>query len=779
MHLGKLCGVVGFAVLLLFASTAAAQWQNVAPNLLGGFSGRTSAEAAMIFKDGTLWIGRTTLWMSQDTGTTWKQSFTGFSGNIRDIAAFDKNICAFCTSDGMAYITRDGGTTWKLLGSFGGGRPLGSISFFDRAQDIITISIAGTANLTHDGGLTWSSRSISNETLDSKAMGGGSMYITAQNPGFVKAGSINFTTDYGETWTKTAGTFDHDSYSFDVGTCNPDNILVINEDYLDPTDQWSSIFRSTDKGATWQNLEPRLRTGDFFCGSITSSRLAHFVQTNQSGVLRSTDEGLSWTTIGGPSGDFDTRLVTAINSNILIAVDRTDGSIYRTFNSGGDSLLNDGALPEWATISPSILFENDVVSQCDSTVTRTIIIKHQECNALQVNSENITGSAAGDYLLLTRFPVTLTGLDSIKIQFDPTTAGRRNAVYELTLSDGRKFRVDLAGTGSGMDTVRYNPDKLLDFDSLYICDQARLQTIYISYIGCNSRKKLSESIQGNQDFIIVTGAKDSIGSNDFVRISFKPTSSGLKEAIYVLILSNGDTFRLPLTGFGKASDNVDILTSNQKLDTLGVDVRVPITIRGLDKPCVVELVVHYDTCLDYLGSYTLGGTRLDINGQQYRGRSKIRIDASQLSLTGVSANAVFSVVADSFITPHVWFDSLTVYGGASPCSYETLPAISEIALPPGCHVPMVSKFFFHGTPPTLTIKPNPTPGSFSVLSDKSLGEAEFQLFDQVGKAVFKKDVSILKDQPVFFDLHLQPNGYYRLVIATPYGTWSEPIMIQK
>jgi photosystem II stability/assembly factor-like uncharacterized protein len=669
MHPGKLCGVVGFAVLLLFASTALAQWQNVAPNLVGQFSGRTSAEAAMIFKDGTLWIGRTSLWMSQDTGTTWKQSFTGFSGNIRDIAAFDKNICAFCTSDGIVYITRDGGTTWKLLGSFGGGRPLGSISFFDRAQDLITISIAGTANLTHDGGMTWSSKSVSNETLDSKAMGGGSMYITAQNPGFVKAGSINFTTDYGETWTKTAGTFDHDSYSFDVGICNPDNILVINEDYLDPTDQWSSIFRSTDKGATWQNLEPRLRANDFFCGSITSSRLAHFVQTNQSGVLRSTDDGLTWTTIGGPSGDFDTRLVTAINSNILIAVDRTDGSVYRTFNSGGDSLLNDGALPEWATISPSILFENDIVSQCDSVVTRTIIIKHHECNALQMNSESITGSAAGDYALLSALPATLTGSDTIKIQFDPTTAGRRNAVYELILSDGRKFRVDLAGTGSGMDTVRYNPGKLLDFDSIYICDQARLQTIFISYIGCNYRKKVSESIEGSADYTIAAGVPDSIGSNDFVRISFKPTSSGLKDATYVLILSNGDTFRLPLTGFGKASNNVDIVTSDQSFDTLGVDVRVPFALKGLSKPCIVDIVVHYDTCLDYLGSQSIDGTALDISGEQYRGRSKIRVNANQLSLTGISGFAVFSVRVDSFLVPHVWFDSLTVYGGPSPCAY--------------------------------------------------------------------------------------------------------------
>jgi hypothetical protein len=92
---------------------------------------------------------------------------------------------------------------------------------------------------------------------------------------------------------------------------------------------------------------------------------------------------------------------------------------------------------------------------------------------------------------------------------------------------------------------------------------------------------------------------------------------------------------------------------------------------------------------------------------------------------------------------------------------------------------MIAKFFFHGTPPSLRVKPNPTAGGFSVISDKSLGEAQLQLFDQVGKVALMNTVTIMKDQPIFLDLPVSISGYHRIVITTPFGTWSEPVLVQK
>src|SRR5687768_5713003 len=117
------------AILLTLSGGVFAQWQNVAPNLLSGFFGRGDAEAAMTFADGKTWLGRSALWVSPDTGTTWTQSYRGFQGQILDICAYDKTTCIFSTNGGEIYITRDGGATWKLLAAIGG--DIHAISFFD------------------------------------------------------------------------------------------------------------------------------------------------------------------------------------------------------------------------------------------------------------------------------------------------------------------------------------------------------------------------------------------------------------------------------------------------------------------------------------------------------------------------------------------------------------------------------------------------------------------------------------------------------------------------
>ena len=100
-------------------------------------------------------------------------------------------------------------------------------------------------------------------------------------------------------------------------------------------------------------------------------------------------------------------------------------------------------------------------------------------------------------------------------------------------------------------------------------------------------------------------------------------------------------------------------------------------------------------------------------------------------------------------------------------------------MPSRCDVPMISKFFFHGTPPTLSIIPNPASEEFTIVSDKSLDHVQVLLYNAVGNAVLETSVDVVKDQGNTFSISNATEGYYRLVVLTPFGSWSQPLIIQK
>ena len=83
--------LISFCVGILFLNTATAQWSNVAPNLLGPIPTEKQGFGNIAYKDGLVWVGRTELWMSPDTGKTWTKMHNSFGGTITQIQFFDKN----------------------------------------------------------------------------------------------------------------------------------------------------------------------------------------------------------------------------------------------------------------------------------------------------------------------------------------------------------------------------------------------------------------------------------------------------------------------------------------------------------------------------------------------------------------------------------------------------------------------------------------------------------------------------------------------------------------
>jgi photosystem II stability/assembly factor-like uncharacterized protein len=432
--------LLGMLCCLLWVKPASAQWSRVAPNLLGNIQPQ---DGVMTSKSGIVWAGATTLYMSLDNGLTWTaRSPVLFSNdNISDVNFYDGNTGIVGTANGSIYRTDDQGKTWNEIHRTPSCR---SLTFCGSPNCIIIMTGAGgTAEYSLDGGITWSSYPLDVLANYVVAIGGATAYAVS---GSINSAQLYSTIDHGQTWQKSSGAIQFDSYSFGVDPCVNKQVYVINEEGTTQSGALgglSQIFVSADVGTTWTThagMPPR-----FFCGSISVSSNAVYCQTVSNGVFRSTDFGLTWKTIGGPNAPFDTRLVCAITDNLVLAVDAA-GSVWRTTNSGGDTVH--GAVRfKSLSIAPLTMFDEDTLLRCDVRVFDTAILSAQFCNIPSVLEQQITGQDSTDYSIVKPLPPALTGSDTVVISFLPTSSGPQQGILSVTLEDGTVLTIPLHGYG--------------------------------------------------------------------------------------------------------------------------------------------------------------------------------------------------------------------------------------------------------------------------------------------------------------------------------------------
>jgi photosystem II stability/assembly factor-like uncharacterized protein len=342
-------------IVLVITGNASSQWKNIAPNFLGNIHDHSQPNhpwygGALSYADGVLWTGKYDLWKSIDTGKTWEHiplrqqeaNLHRTLGTINDIQFFDKNngLVASDSEGGCVYLTQNGGLSWTTLHPpFK--IPTATSAFFLGSSQIIVITSSTEILISRDGGITWENAfPTTKEVHDGKWVHDGIAYFLLLDP--MKSSSIIYTTDFGVSWIRPEGIAEYDSYSIDFDKCDPNIIYLVSEEAINSMDQLSNIYVSSDLGSTWISKATgpteTSTASCYFVGSIVNLDGATFVPTRTDGVMRSTDKGSTWKGIGGPNITYDTRFITAINKNIILAVD-TFGSIWATFNSGGDSLL--------------------------------------------------------------------------------------------------------------------------------------------------------------------------------------------------------------------------------------------------------------------------------------------------------------------------------------------------------------------------------------------------------------------------------------------------------
>ena len=426
-------------LILLFAAEVSvyAQWKVATTFTVSDLP--VGIGGVLYYENGVLWSGSASTWFSTDSGITWHQPDIMPYGYCADISFIDPSHGLISTSVGL-FLTNDAGRVWRLVqpGSFLKAQFLvspDSIGAFEETQGFFRSTDGGsTFQITYN--LNTFYRGFSFAIAPD-----GTLYLVAGD-WYSQSGSTYVSTDHGKTWSNQSRNVDNDAWTLAVDSCNWQLLYLADEQYW----AWisshagnglSKIVVSTDGGHSWSIRQEQ--PVPFYSGTLVNTANAVFAGTLDEtvGVLRSTDQGMTWKSIGGPPVPQDSRNITALNDNRLFALD-TNGTIWETFNSGGDSILTPGRTAP--SIFPDTLFLTDTV-YCDSIV-RTITIQKAPCNAASITSQHIIGQDAPGYSM-----ASVTE-DSVKILFFGDKKGENDASIVFALDNGEYDTIRLVGYSS-------------------------------------------------------------------------------------------------------------------------------------------------------------------------------------------------------------------------------------------------------------------------------------------------------------------------------------------
>ncbi len=379
-----------FAIIFLYFGTAttSGQWINLAPALIQGIAGNQM----ITYAGDKIWVTDEFgyLWNSGDDGRTWQKvstpisvaptQFPGIRFTTLDFWDANNGIISGSIHNSkldnvFLYTTSDGGISWNT----------NTLQVLSNAKYISSSLIVGSLGLQEimlsiDGGITWKNISPQfppsftniyqpNDIQVNKSNNSISLlilsYFDRTSPAL-----IYHSKNFGSTW-KAISTPYVDCWSMAVNPCNENLYYVMNEGTRAP--ELDSLGRVVFSGNSGETFEDRgQKPYRYYSASIicTERGILYCQTRSHDGIVRSTDRGLTWKSIGGPpSKEVDVRLICSKNDNTIFALG-DDGSIWGTFNSGGDSILTENDL---ASISLTTLDKKtDTIGVCAMQVPITI-----------------------------------------------------------------------------------------------------------------------------------------------------------------------------------------------------------------------------------------------------------------------------------------------------------------------------------------------------------------------------------------------------------------------
>ena len=614
------------------------------------------------------------------------------------------------------WLSNDTGKTWFQSSINLAGGIITDINFYDKLNGLVSTAEQGVF-LTRDGGLNWK-RILAAQHCTNIAFNGSPNIIHAITAGDVPSptGLLHTSIDGGTTWTASWPGGDF-SECFTVAKDKTIYVLCSHDNTLGLPGFVSS---SRDLGNTWQQSSTEVDGDSYTICSDSCFSQNLYVANEDYTASPNIPNGLSDLYYSTNAGKVWTSAVSFLAPYLTGAMTCTTNTIYASSLVRGLYRSTDQGVT-WKNIGgpPSMAFD----------------------------SRNITCIN-----------------DNIVFALDD-----QGSIWETTNSGGDSLSI------VRINDLILSQNSLFTTDSLIVCDTSVSGFFYLQPMGCVPPTVTMIEIRGSDSmsYTTIPIAGDSIG------VQFLPIFDSLNNSQLVLTLSDGRQKTLTLSGYGIPRKPLSLSTQDQTSDTLGGSVIVPIALNGLKNPENITLIIHYDTVLNYNGSFASlpSGSKLDIPNEQWKGRSKLKI-------TGATSNAtlgyaLFDVFNDSVPIQHVTFDSVTVLSAISGCQYIS-PDIATSTITPlsGCGVSTISKLLHYGKMPELLIIPNPAGGETSITSSMDLGEINAEVYNMLGTLISSAILVLDQNTPAKLLLPVS-NGVYEIRVKAVSGIYDLRVVVNK
>lgn len=317
------------------------------------------------------------VYISSDKGISWTKSNLRLDNPVAGIAISNSGKIFVC-DDQYIRTSTDNGNTWSSnrLVTTGSLRGI----YLNSEQHLFT-AYGNNIMYSTDNGSTWGCYA---SAVPAYGITGFSVSLKS-NYFLTTESGVFFSTDNGASWINRSGNLPQTAY-YNVVTAKSGNII---------TGAAGKIFTSTDKGISWNET---FTSGNYFFQNLIVDSLSNIWATNGSLLLKSTNEGMSWTVLNS----FNYKNLIQNSSGFSLAA-TAEGDLYAGSTKGlylfrngesGYQLLNEDFVG--VNINSMIAVRNGKVfagGYFDVYVT-----EDEGNNWISTNAKSVTGDINGSVI---------------------------------------------------------------------------------------------------------------------------------------------------------------------------------------------------------------------------------------------------------------------------------------------------------------------------------------------------------------------------------------------
>jgi photosystem II stability/assembly factor-like uncharacterized protein len=247
------------------------------------------------------------LYASSDDGASWTRIAATAISNVSALLVRD-SASVLAAADGSLFRSSDQGETWERSDD-GLHVPAISVLHIDRVQRLFAGSLISGLYRSLNGGYKWS---YADSTYVPFAVTG--MYSTSDRDLYVltQDNGVRRSSDGGASWTELGDT----GSGYDISALAENDAALIAADFN------GTVFSSTNKGATWEELS----TLQPVSGKVSRVQFLIRSEPRRQNILAATDRGLFLSGDGG--GTWTLQPVTGINRDLIAVHKARNGLLY-------------------------------------------------------------------------------------------------------------------------------------------------------------------------------------------------------------------------------------------------------------------------------------------------------------------------------------------------------------------------------------------------------------------------------------------------------------------